>query len=472
MKPQLQNNFNNYLRYIKLILIAGDLILLNVSYLLTFYLRYEHLNVFFTKDAQIFLFFTNMTWLFLVYHFNEFTFNRTESIEKHLTKTVRLILYLFLSLVTFSQLFYFDTLNRKGFVTLFLNFIILTMIYRIITIQFLRKIRKTGINFRNVVIVGSGEMGHEIYNALTSDLSQGYQILGYFDNEKSSNKNEPAYYLGKIDHLFDFATGQKVHEVYVALRDFSSVEIKKLISFCDKNLIRIKFVPDYKLFQETNSVSIDFYGNVPVVSLRDEPLEVPMNRLKKRFFDIFFSLLVIVFIFPWLFPILIVLVKLSSRGPVFFKQKRTGEGNREFYCWKFRTMKINKDSDSVQASQGDSRITRVGRILRKTNLDEMPQFFNVLIGNMSVVGPRPHMVKHTNEYSELIDNYLVRHFARPGITGWAQTNGLRGETKTIDKMAKRIEYDIWYIENWSFLLELKIIYFTIRNMFIGDKNAV
>src|SRR5690606_12321443 len=121
----------------------------------------------------------------------------------------------------------------------------------------------------------------------------------------------------------------------------------------------------------------------------------PMNRLKKRFFDIFFSLLVIVFIFPWLFPILIVLVKLSSRGPVFFKQKRTGEGNREFYCWKFRTMKINKDSDSVQASQGDSRITRVGRILRKTNLDEMPQFFNVLIGNMSVVGPRPHMVKHT-----------------------------------------------------------------------------
>lgn len=470
MKPQLQNHFNNYLRYIKLILIIGDLALLNVSYLISFFLRYDHINVFFTRDSQIFIFMTNVCWLYMVYHFNEFTFNRTDSVEKSLSKTLRLILYLFLSMVTFSQLFYFDNMNRMGFVIFFLNFIIFTMIYRIITIQFLRKIRKTGINFRNVVIVGSEEIGSEIYNALTSDLSQGYQILGYFDD---NNEQKPlkANYLGPIKQVYEYTLSNQVHEVYVALRDFSSVEIRQLISFCERNLIRIKFVPDYKLFKETNSVSIDFYGNVPVVSLREEPLEIPMNRLKKRFFDIFFSLLVILFIFPWLFPILMILVKLSSKGPIFFKQKRTGEGNQEFYCWKFRTMKMNNESDSKQASKNDSRITKVGRILRKTNLDEMPQFFNVLIGNMSVVGPRPHMVKHTNEYSELIDNYLVRHFARPGITGWAQTNGLRGETKNVEKMAKRIEYDIWYIENWSFFLELKIIYFTVRNMFVGDKNA-
>ncbi len=472
MKEQFRSiNFNNYIRYIKLILILGDLLFLNLSYLVSFMIRYDHYDVFFTRDSQIFIFITNIFWLYLVYHFNEFTFNRTDSIEKSLSKTLRLILYLFLSLVTFSELFYFHNLNRMGFVTFFLNFIILTLIYRIVTIQFLRKLRKSGNNFRNAVIVGSEDIGIEIYNALTADLSQGYKILGYFDDNKS-NTDIKTNYLGPIKNVFEYSITNNVHEVYVALRDFSSVEIRQLITFCERNLIRIKFIPDYKLFKETNSVSIDFYGNVPVVSLREEPLEIPLNRLKKRFFDIFFSLLVILFIFPWLFPILMVLVKLSSKGPIFFKQKRTGEGNKEFYCWKFRTMRMNSESDSKQASANDNRVTPIGRILRKTNLDEMPQFFNVLIGNMSVVGPRPHMVKHTNEYSELIDNYLVRHFARPGITGWAQTNGLRGETKNVEKMAKRIEYDIWYIENWSFLLELKIIYFTIRNMFIGDKNAV
>lgn len=473
MKEQLRSlNFNNYLRYIKLILIVGDLVFLNLSYLISFIIRNDHYNVFINRDSQIFIFITNIFWLYLVYHFNEFTFNRTDSIEKSLSKTLRLILYLFLSLVTFSQLFYFTNLNRVGFVTFFLNFIILTLMYRIVTIQYLRKIRKTGINFRNAVIVGSEDIGQEIYDALTTDLSQGYKILGYFDDHDNRKEDLQTKYLGPIKNVFEYTITHNVHEVYVALRDFSSVEIRQLINFCERNLIRIKFVPDYKLFKETNSVSIDFYGNVPVVSLREEPLEIPMNRLKKRFFDIFFSLLVILFIFPWLFPILMILVKLSSKGPIFFKQKRTGEGNKEFYCWKFRTMRMNAESDSLQASKNDDRITRVGKFLRKTNLDEMPQFFNVLIGNMSVVGPRPHMVKHTNEYSELIDNYLVRHFARPGITGWAQTNGLRGETKNVEKMAKRIEYDIWYIENWSFLLELKIIFFTVRNMFIGDKNAV
>ncbi len=472
MKEQLRSiNFNNYLRYIKLFLILGDLVFLNLSYLVSFIIRYDHYDVFFTRDSQIFIFITNIFWLYLVYHFNEFTFNRTDSIEKSVTKTLRLILYLFLSLVTFSELFYFHNLNRMGFLTFFLNFIILTLIYRIVAIQYLRKLRKSGNNFRNVIIVGSEDMGKEIYNALTADLSQGYKVLGYFDDKKGDT-GIVAQYLGPVRQLYEFVITNSVQEVYVALRDFSSIEIRQMISFCERNLIRIKFVPDYKLFKETNSVSIDFYGNVPVVSLREEPLEIPMNRLKKRFFDITFSLLVILFIFPWLFPILMILVKLSSPGPIFFKQKRTGEGNREFYCWKFRSMRMNKDSDLRQASANDDRITKIGKFLRKTNLDEMPQFFNVLIGNMSVVGPRPHMVKHTNEYSEVIDNYLVRHFARPGITGWAQTNGLRGETKSVEKMAKRIEYDIWYIENWSFLLELKIIYFTVRNMFVGDKNAV
>ena len=205
--------------------------------------------------------------------------------------------------------------------------------------------------------------------------------------------------------------------------------------------------------------------------LRKEPLEKIGNRLLKKLFDILFSLFVILFVFTWFFPILILMVKLSSKGPAFFRQKRSGEKNISFTCLKFRTMRVNKLSDELQAKKGDPRITKLGAFMRKTNLDELPQFLNVLVGQMSVVGPRPHMLKHTEQYSELINNYLTRHFVKPGITGWAQVKGYRGETKELIDMQKRVEYDIWYIENWKFLLDIKIIWMTVKNMLRGEKNA-
>jgi undecaprenyl-phosphate galactose phosphotransferase/putative colanic acid biosynthesis UDP-glucose lipid carrier transferase len=206
--------------------------------------------------------------------------------------------------------------------------------------------------------------------------------------------------------------------------------------------------------------------------LRKEPLEIPENRLVKKIFDISFSLFVICFVCSWLFPILITLIKLTSKGPVFFKQLRSGEDNKSFLCYKFRTMQVNNLSDEIQATVNDPRITRIGAFMRKNNLDELPQFFNVLMGHMSVVGPRPHMLRHTSQYSELIHNYLVRHFTKPGITGWSQINGYRGETKDLYKMKKRVEYDIWYIENWSFLLDLKIVLRTVGKMLYGDDKAL
>ncbi len=463
-------NLSANIRYLKLILKFGDLLLLNASYLFAFYVNHNSLELIGTRDSKIFLFVSNFVWMYFMHHFNEFTFKRNTSIEECVYKRLKLILYFFLAMASFAHLFALHQLSGNAFTLFFLNFGIFILIYRIATISALKRIRVNGKNLINAVIIGPKDNSNDIINALTVDLSQGYRVLGYF-NEKQEQEVK-SNYLGKIQDLYHFASSHKIHEVYVTLSDFGSNEIKNLINFCERNLIRIKFVPDYKIFRETNNVSIDFQGHVPVVSLRMEPLEQPLNRIKKRSFDIFFSLVVIVFIFPWLFPILMVLVKISSPGPIFFRQKRTGEGNREFYCWKFRTMRVNNDSDNKQATANDKRITSIGKFLRKTNLDEMPQFFNVLFGNMSVVGPRPHMIKHTNEYSELIDNYLVRHFAKPGITGWAQTNGLRGETKNIEKMAKRVQYDIWYIENWTFVLELKIIYSTIKNMIVGDKNAV
>jgi putative colanic acid biosynthesis UDP-glucose lipid carrier transferase len=195
------------------------------------------------------------------------------------------------------------------------------------------------------------------------------------------------------------------------------------------------------------------------------------RRFYKRSFDILFSLFIILFIFSWIYPILAILIKLGSKGPVFFVQVRTGRHNTQFKCYKFRSMQVNHDADKKQATLNDHRITPIGAFMRKTSLDELPQFFNVLIGNMSIVGPRPHMVSHTEEYSQLTDKYKSRHLIRPGITGWAQILGLRGEVKNAEAMIKRVDADVWYLKNWSFLLDLKIIFLTFWITLKGDKNA-
>jgi putative colanic acid biosynthesis UDP-glucose lipid carrier transferase len=210
---------------------------------------------------------------------------------------------------------------------------------------------------------------------------------------------------------------------------------------------------------------------MPVLSPRNEPLDDVGNRIKKRFFDLIVSSIAIIFILSWLVPLIALLIKLESRGPVFFVQKRNGKDGKPFNCLKFRSMRQNADADARQATKGDNRITRLGNFMRKTSIDELPQFFNVLMSDMSVVGPRPHMLKHTQDYSRLINQFMIRHFLKPGITGWAQVNGFRGETKTTEDMANRVTYDIWYLENWSLWLDARIVFMTVFNIFRGEKNA-
>ena len=202
---------------------------------------------------------------------------------------------------------------------------------------------------------------------------------------------------------------------------------------------------------------MDSIGELVLINPQEIPLDDYESYLMKRLFDIVFSLFVIVFIMSWLLPIVAILIKLNSRGPVFFIQKRTGINNRSFNCLKFRSMKVNNEADVKQATDGDDRITTLGNFLRKSNIDELPQFFNVLVGQMSVVGPRPHMLKHTDQYSKLIESYLVRHYIKPGITGYAQVTGYRGETDELWKMEKRVEYDMIYLEKWNFWWDIKII---------------
>jgi Undecaprenyl-phosphate glucose phosphotransferase len=259
---------------------------------------------------------------------------------------------------------------------------------------------------------------------------------------------------------------EKIDEIYCSLSGLEAEQVSDLMNFADNNLVRFKVVPDFRGFL-SRKVKIDFYDLVPVLSMRREPLQNGFNRLLKRVFDILFSTLVILIVFPVALLVFAPLIKLSSRGPVFFRQLRSGENNEEFYCFKFRTMQVNREADTLQATKGDARITKIGAFLRKTSLDELPQFYNVLIGNMSVVGPRPHMLKHTEEYGKLIDKFMVRHLVKPGVTGWAQVNGYRGDTRNSALMEKRVEYDVWYLENWSILIDVKIVIITAWQVVAG-----
>ena len=321
-----------------------------------------------------------------------------------------------------------------------------------------------------MIILGSGQVASQVYEELKKSRIQGYDVLGiYDDSDASEYKVDASLVKGSLADALDLIRSGKVNEVISALPAGDGSKSFKILQEAERCFVKSLIVPDFQRYIK-KGVSLINVANVPMILFRDEPLEEPLNRTGKRLFDIVFSLFVLLLFSP-VYLILAIAVKLSSPGPVFFKQKRTGKNGKEFYCLKFRTMKVNDEADKLQATKGDSRITKVGAVLRKTNMDEMPQFVNVLFGDMSVVGPRPHMVSQTEQYSKLIDEYMVRHLAKPGITGWAQVTGFRGETSDISQMIGRVKQDVWYIENWSFWLDVRIIFQTVFNMIKGDKAA-
>jgi putative colanic acid biosynthesis UDP-glucose lipid carrier transferase len=452
----------------KPLILILDLIFLNLLFVISFYIRHTSFDTFFNHEIRTIWWISNICWIVLVPIFKAYHFIRIDHVELLLRKLIQMI-FVHLAVIALTILILkYGQISRLWMLYFYILFTTLLVLLRVAFLKYVKQIRKKGYNSRSVLIVGANYNGKLIADRLTSDLTYGYKLHGYFDENNHVNV---VNYLGKIEAMETYLASKKIDEVYIATDQEISSKIDYVIELCERFMIRLKFVPAFFNHTKSRRVSIDYYGNIPVMMFREEPLTNPFNRLVKKGFDLVFSLIVILGIFTWLFPILILFVKLSSKGPIFFKQIRSGENNNEFICYKFRTMKVNSVSDEIQASKNDTRITKIGAFMRKTNLDELPQFFNVLIGNMSVVGPRPHMIKHTLEYSELINNYLIRHFAKPGITGWAQVNGYRGETKELDDMQKRVDFDIWYIENWSFLLDLKIIWRTIVNMIQGDKNA-
>jgi Undecaprenyl-phosphate glucose phosphotransferase len=371
--------------------------------------------------------------------------------------------------LTFLSFSIHEPYSRIQLLIAYVLFIFLVVNWRFFVIWQLKIYRKKGYNYRKIIIVGTGIMAKELNKLFITDNSLGYRVLGFFD-EKCPEDELKDKYIGNFDLIKGFCLTNNVDEIYIALPSAKDDLINDLLYFCENNLIRLRIIPDIARYIQ-KKIKIDFFESIPVIMLRKEPLESFTNRIIKRTFDIVVSGLIILLIFPWLVPIIALIIKLSSKGPVFFLQQRTGKNDHTFNCIKFRTMYLNEDSDNLQATKSDKRITKIGRFFRKFNIDELPQFINVIKGDMSIVGPRPHMLKHTADYSRLIDKFMVRHFVKPGITGWAQVLGFRGETKNIEQMEERVKADIWYIENWTLALDLKIIVKTILNMFKGEQNA-
>ena len=317
-------------------------------------------------------------------------------------------------------------------------------------------------NLRRTIILGESKQAKALDEFFTNNPQSG------FVNTKIVPLKDVK--MLNLETLFSYIKKEKVDEIYCSLSEIKSSDVKAITQFADNNLIMVKFIPEEHTVLNKD-LKRDFYGIVPILEFRNIPLDDSFNLALKRIFDVVFSLVVIVLVMSWLTPIIALLIKLESKGPVFFMQKRNGYNYKTFNCLKFRSMIPNKKADIIQVSKEDQRITKIGKIMRQTSIDELPQFFNVFIGDMSVVGPRPHMLSHTEMYANKVDKFMVRHFVKPGITGLAQVSGYRGEVETDKDIIGRVRYDIFYIENWSIFLDIKIIIQTIIKAIKGDEKA-
>ncbi len=406
----------------------------------------------------------NAAWICISIGLNFYSVERK---ERFITKFHKFLRHYFIFCLSYFAIFAFldiqFSLVYQLFVLCFLLFLLIFYRWFFFTVRKLYRVE--GGNFVNVVVIGKDKNIGTI-KKIFKEPDFGYRYKGFFNDEVL---NETGY-LGKVENSYEYILKNNIEEIYCLVSQVSNEELHKLISFSDNNLKRLKLVPDNKeVF--TRAMNVELFGNVPILNLRNSPLEKNYAKYGKRGFDIIFSSLVIFLILSWLIPLLYVLTRLESREPLFFKQIRQGYNKKSFWCYKFRSMITNQESDTKMCSKNDSRITRLGKVLRKTSIDELPQFINVLRGEMSVVGPRPHMELHTLEYSRSVDKYLVRHFAKPGITGLAQIKGYRGEITCKADIINRTRFDIFYLEKWTPLLDLKIIYHTIYNAITGDEKA-
>ncbi|MDN3664909.1 exopolysaccharide biosynthesis polyprenyl glycosylphosphotransferase [Algibacter miyuki] len=409
-----------------------------------------------------FLIYVGLFWVIIAFTNHFYEIHRHTRIVQILTLLFKQMLFFSIILYAFIGLFKQPNISRLELGNYLLCTFILVTFVKFLIYFLLNIYRSTlGGNFRSVIVIGNNEKTRQLINIFNTRQDFGYKF------QKQFTIKDDDFSLQKC---FNYVIENDIHEIYSSVAGLSNKQINMLTDFADNNLRELKFIPDNKDIY-SKKLKYEYYDYIPILSLRSIPIQEPLNKISKRVFDILFSSCIIVFVLSWLTPIIAILIKLESKGPVFFKQSRNGFNYKEFDCFKFRSMTPNENAHLNQATKGDMRITKMGAFIRKTSIDELPQFFNVLFGDMSVVGPRPHMVSHTNMYARKVDKFMVRHFVKPGITGLAQVSGMRGEIEDDKDIINRVKYDIFYIENWSLLLDLKIIVQTFVNALRGEEKA-
>lgn len=430
-----------------------DLLVVN---LFTFFLPINFQN------PWLFHSYISIAWAVLSFKNQFYEVHRYSKVVAILRKLFTQCVFFFLILYAYIGFFKQPLMSRLALGKYFLLVFICIAFLKFLSHILLMKYRSLWQgNTRNVVVIGKGKKANQLIDIFNKRKDFGYRFKRQFSTRDQNFE---------LISCFRYIVENDVDEIYCSVSELSNQELNSFIDFADNNLKTLKFLPDNKnIFSK--KLKFEYYDYLPILSLRDIPLHNSLNAVLKRSFDIIFSLVVIFGLLLWLGPILALLIRLESKGPVFFIQKRTGFDNNEFQCFKFRSMAMNTDADAKQAGKNDMRVTKIGKFIRKTSIDELPQFYNVLFGNMSVVGPRPHMLKHTDEYANRVDKYMLRHFVKPGITGLAQVKGYRGEIERDSDIQNRIKFDIFYVENWSFFLDLKITVQTIVNAISGEEKA-
>ena len=451
---------------------AGDFVLLNGILLLSYvFILAGHSSAYGDFQLVTHLLLANLCYIPCLWAFPIILHQREARSEIIVARVVGTVVFHFILFLAVEAAMRVNYVPRSFIICFYTGLLVLLVMWRLAFRHALKRIRSRGRNARTVVLVGNGENIHEL-NEVMADPTYGYHVEEIFFNFGDEVDIHPKSenYLRELQRLRTYLNTHEVQELYCSLPSACGKDIVSIIHYCDNNLIRFFSVPNVRNYVK-RKLQLTLLGDVPVLSIRKEPLNNPLNRATKRAFDLLVSGLFLITFYPWIWLIVGIIIKITSPGPIMFRQQRTGEKGRNFTMMKFRSMRVNADSDRVQASKDDPRKTKFGNFLRKTNIDELPQLWNVFCGDMSIVGPRPHMLKHTEEYSQLIDKYMMRHFVKPGLTGWAQVTGFRGETKELSQMEGRVKCDLWYIENWTFLLDIRIIVMTAINMLHGEENA-
>ena len=449
---------HRFSRFFPSLFLLTDLTCLNLSFLTSHYEVFGSSEI--TEGLGSLLLGLNFIWCVIFISLRLYEMGRDNRLINDLNKALLgvIISLALVFTIYFFREFYF--ISRKQIFYHFLYFSVAVTSWRLVWDFFIQYWRKRGFNIRNFVVFGAGPISEELIDHFNSNPGIGYRFHGKYDN---ANKDI-------IEKLRSLERPDQVDVIFCNIQALAENEIKTLIDFAENNLVKIKMLSPF-IRIGGSEISITKYGDIPIIDVNYVPLDHLVNKVAKRTFDIIFSSLVIVLVLSWLFPLIAILIKLDSKGPVLFRQLRDGKNHKKFVVLKFRTMVTYNDSEFKQATKDDSRITRIGSILRRTSLDELPQFINVFLGEMSVVGPRPHPVKLNEQYQPVIDRFVQRHAVKPGITGLAQARGFRGETTHINDMVSRVKLDRFYIKNWSMILDFKIILLTITSILKGSEKA-